>query len=86
MDFSKIWANLMRILQKFTPRFALKNAINYHFLLACSLLVILSFYNGEIWLRVGEFIESSNESPLLKTAHIFCHIFATLANCRASLC
>lgn len=77
MDFNKIWANLRRILQKFTPRFTLKSAINYHFLLACSLLIILSFYNGEIWLRVGEFIESSNESPLLKPL-IFFAIFLLL--------
>lgn len=66
MDFSKIWANLRRILSL--------HKINYHFLLACSLLIILCFYNGEIWLRIGEFIASSNESPLLKPL-IFIAIF-----------
>lgn len=67
MDFNKIWANLRRILSSFLH----KNAINYHLLLAVSLFSILWFYNNEVWLRVGDFVESSNESPLLKPLTFF---------------
>ena len=69
MNFSKIWANLVRDLHK--------NAISYHFLLGVSLFIILWFYNDEVWLRVGEFIVSNNESPFLKPL-IFVAIFLLL--------
>ena len=71
MDFSKIWANLRRIL------FLHKNAINYHLLMAVSLFSILWFYNDEVWLRVGEFLDLQGESALLKPL-IFFAIFLLL--------
>lgn len=71
MDFSKIWANLRRVL------FLHKNTINYHLLLGVSLFSILWFYNDEVWLRVGEFLDLQGESALLKPL-IFFAIFLLL--------
>ncbi|MGX3010565.1 phosphoethanolamine transferase domain-containing protein [Helicobacter sp. 23-1044] len=41
-------------------------ALNYHALLAFSIFALVCFYNDEVWLRLGEFIDKSAESTLLK--------------------
>ena len=50
------------------------NAINYHALLAISIFVLVWFYNDEVWLRVGEFIDSQSQGAFLKCS-VFVAIF-----------
>lgn len=50
------------------------NAINYHALLAISIFVLVWFYNDEVWLRVGEFIDLQSQGAFLKCS-VFVAIF-----------
>lgn len=53
------------------------NAINYHALLAISIFVLVWFYNDEVWLRVGEFIDLQSQGAFLKCS-VFVVIFLLL--------
>ena len=81
MNLGVIFSHIRRILP-FLHKIRLlrqihQNAINYHLLLAVSVFALVWFYNDEIWLRVGNFIDSQGEGAFFKYA-VFLAIFLLL--------